>query len=96
MGLTEIAEYLIAKGARMDIFVATMLGKMDIVRPMLDAFPNLKTSKGPHGITLLAHAEKVAKKQSQCWSIYNRSGQVNGTPTEILWQIACSTGQQLV
>ena len=62
MGLTEIAEYLIAKGARMDIFVATMLGKMDIVRPMLDAFPNLKTSKGPHGITLLAHAEKGGEK----------------------------------
>jgi hypothetical protein len=62
MGLTEMAEYLISKGARMDIFVATMLGKMDIVRPVLDAFPNLKTSKGPHGISLLAHAEKGGEK----------------------------------
>ncbi|HTF17515.1 MAG TPA: hypothetical protein VK658_05550 [Chryseolinea sp.] len=62
MGLDEMAEYLISKGARMDIFVATMLGKMDIVKPILDAFPNLKTSKGPHGITLLTHAEKGGEK----------------------------------
>jgi len=28
MGRADIAEYLINKGARMDIFVATMLGKL--------------------------------------------------------------------
>lgn len=62
MGLTEMAEFLISKGARMDIFVATMLGKMEIVKPILEAFPNLKSSKGPHGITLLVHAEKGGDK----------------------------------
>ncbi|MEJ1241375.1 hypothetical protein WBG78_24725 [Chryseolinea sp. T2] len=58
MGLVDMAEFLISKGARMDIFVATMLGKLDIVKPMLENFPSLKSSKGPHGITLLFHAEK--------------------------------------
>lgn len=65
MGLTEMAEYLIGKGARMDIFVATMLGKLEIVKPTLDAYPALKSSKGPHGISLLVHAEKGGEKAKQ-------------------------------
>ena len=56
MGNREIAEFLIGQGARLDIFVATMLGRMDIVRAMLSAWPGLVNSKGPHGITLLRHA----------------------------------------
>src|SRR5687768_14854320 len=56
MGNREIAEFLIAQGARLDIFVATMLGRMEIVRAMLSAWPGLVNSKGPHGITLLRHA----------------------------------------
>ena len=56
MGNREIAEYLIGQGARMDIFVATMLGRLDIVKAMLAAWPNLLQSRGPHGISLLRHA----------------------------------------
>lgn len=58
MGRKDIALYLLSQGARMDIFVAAMLGRMEILKPTLDAFPNLVASKGPHGITLLAHAKK--------------------------------------
>jgi hypothetical protein len=58
MGRVDIAEFLISKGARMDIFIAAMLGRIDIVRPTLDAYPLLKTSKGPHGLTLLHHARQ--------------------------------------
>ena len=57
-GRVQIAEYLLSKGARMNIFCAAMLGRMDIVKPTLDAYPNLKTSKGPHGLALIHHAEK--------------------------------------
>jgi hypothetical protein len=56
MGNREIAEYLIAHGARLDIFVATMLGRLEIVRALLSAWPALLQSKGPHGISLLRHA----------------------------------------
>jgi hypothetical protein len=56
MGNREIAEFLIGQGARLDIFVATMLGRMEIVRAMLSAWPGLLNSKGPHGITRLRHA----------------------------------------
>ena len=58
MGRKDIALYLLSQGARMDIFVAAMLGRIEILKPTLEAFPNLATSKGPHGITLMAHAKK--------------------------------------
>jgi hypothetical protein len=58
MGNRDIAEFLIAQGGRMDIFVAAMLGKLDIVKAMLDAYPALLNSKGPHGIPLMVHAKK--------------------------------------
>jgi len=58
MGRKDIALFLISSGARMDIFHAAMLGRLDILKPMLTAFPNLAASKGPHGITLMAHAQK--------------------------------------
>ncbi len=56
MGNRDIAEFLIGQGARMDIFAAAMLGKLDIIRAMLGAWPSLLQSKGPHGIPLLRHA----------------------------------------
>jgi hypothetical protein len=58
MARKDIALFLISSGARMDIFHAAMLGRLDIVKPMLTAFPNLAASKGPHSITLMAHAQK--------------------------------------
>ncbi|MGH9346379.1 MAG: ankyrin repeat domain-containing protein [Vicinamibacterales bacterium] len=58
MGNREIAEFLISQGGRMDIFVAAMLGELDIVKAMLAAYPGLLHSKGPHGIPLMAHAKK--------------------------------------
>lgn len=57
MGSREVAEYLLAKGARMDVFCAAMLGRIDIVKAFLAADPNVVHLKGPHGISLLRHAK---------------------------------------
>jgi hypothetical protein len=57
VGRRDIAEYLLEHGARMDVFAAAMLGETEIVRAMLDAQPELRDARGPHGIPLLAHAE---------------------------------------
>jgi hypothetical protein len=57
MGRRDIAEMLLARGARLDVFVAAMLGHVDVVRAVLEAQPDARDSKGPHGITLRAHAE---------------------------------------
>jgi hypothetical protein len=58
MGHRDIAEYLLEHNARMDIFAATMLGRLDIVKAAVVAFPHIVHVPGPHGIPLIAHAEK--------------------------------------
>jgi hypothetical protein len=57
VGRQDIALYLIANGARMDIFAAAMLGHLTIVRATLEAVPEARTWRAPHGIPLLTHAE---------------------------------------
>ncbi|MGH3004169.1 MAG: ankyrin repeat domain-containing protein [Gaiellaceae bacterium] len=57
MGRGDIAELLIDRGARVDIFAAAMLDAVDVVRALLDRFPALLHAVGPHGIPLRAHAE---------------------------------------
>ena len=57
MGNKTIANYLLEQGARIDIFAAAMLGKLDIVKATLSAYPDAIDIPGPHGIPLLDHAE---------------------------------------
>jgi hypothetical protein len=56
-GQTEIAKALLNAGARMDIFAAAMLGDLTVVKSILSAYPSMRSALGPHGISLLAHAE---------------------------------------
>lgn len=58
MGRRDIAEFLLEQNARMDVFAATMLGHIDIVKAAVTAFPNIVHVPGPHKIPLIAHAEK--------------------------------------
>jgi ankyrin repeat protein len=58
MGNKEIANHLIGLGARTNLFVLTMLGKTQIVKPYLETFPQYLNARGPHGLTLLHHAQK--------------------------------------
>jgi hypothetical protein len=57
MGRKDIANFLLEKGARLDLFAAAMLGKLDIVKAALTAFPDAIHTPGPHGIPLIAHAQ---------------------------------------
>jgi uncharacterized protein YndB with AHSA1/START domain len=56
MGRRDIAELLLARGARLDLFAAAMLGHVEIVRAIVDAFPAMREAAGPHGIPLVEHA----------------------------------------
>lgn len=58
MGRKDIANFLLEHGARLDIFAAAMLGKLDIVKAALAAYPDALNTPGPHGIPLIVHAEK--------------------------------------
>ena len=57
MGRKDIANFLLQKGARLDLYAAAMLGKLEIVKATLAAFPASIHTPGPHGIPLIAHAQ---------------------------------------
>ncbi len=67
MGRLDIAEMLISKGARMDIFSHAFLGHGELVRSMINSYPNLLYSPGPHGFTLLHHAEAGKHQKLSDW-----------------------------
>ena len=46
MGRRDIAEVLLARGARLDVFAAAMLGQADIVRAIVEAFPAMREASG--------------------------------------------------
>ena len=56
MGRRQIALLLLEYGARLDLFVAAMLGYFDIVSAVLSEFPEMRDALGPHGIPLVEHA----------------------------------------
>jgi hypothetical protein len=56
VGRREIAEFLIASGARPTIFSAAMMGQLDVVKAFIAARPGVQRTYGPHGITLMSHA----------------------------------------
>jgi hypothetical protein len=62
VGNKDIAGYLLSKGARYNIYLASMLGHIDVVKQVLTFNPTLLNSKGPHGFTMLHHAKKGASQ----------------------------------
>jgi len=56
VGNRDIAEFLVANGARPTIFTAAMLGQLDVVKALIAAAPGIQRTPGPHSITLLRHA----------------------------------------
>jgi hypothetical protein len=57
MGKHDIVEYLLERGARIDIFCAAMTGQLEAVRSFLTLQPTLIDAKGPHGFSLHFHAQ---------------------------------------
>ncbi|MDO8679273.1 MAG: hypothetical protein Q7R30_12020 [Acidobacteriota bacterium] len=60
VGQREIAEFLLTNGARPTIFSAAMMGQLDVVTAFVAARPGVQKTYGPHGITLLAPADRDA------------------------------------
>lgn len=65
MGRRDIADFLLEHNARLDIFAATMLGKLDIVKAAVAAFPGIVHVPGPHKIPLIVHAQKGGAPATQ-------------------------------
>lgn len=64
MGRRDIVEFLLERGARIDIFCAAMMGRLDAVQSFLTLQPKLIDAKGPHGFSLHFHAQ-VGGKESE-------------------------------
>ena len=57
IGRRDIANFLLDHGARLDLFAATMLGKLNIVKAVLNVYPDAINFPGPHDIPLIEHAK---------------------------------------
>lgn len=56
VGSAPVVEYLLSKGAPLEICTAAMLGRREAVERMLDEDPSLIEARGAHGIPLMPHA----------------------------------------
>ena len=74
VGNKEIANYLIEKGARANLFVMTMLGKTDVVKTFLDANPTYLTARGPHGYSFLHHAQRGGDDAKELLEYFQSKG----------------------
>lgn len=67
VGNKEIADYLVSKGARLDMFNYTFLGYTEFIKKQIIEFPHLLNAPGPHGFTLLHHAIKGGHEVFADW-----------------------------
>jgi hypothetical protein len=84
VGNREIAEYLIARGARPTLFSATMLGQVDVVKAFLATNPGAQRIAGPHSISLLSHAKAGGAAAAGVYELLERLGDAGGPKTEPL------------
>jgi hypothetical protein len=74
VGNKEIANYLLDAGSRVTLYILTMLGKTDLVKPVLETYPKLTFAKGPHGFTLLHHAKVGGKDGEELYAYLQEKG----------------------
>lgn len=65
MGRRDIVSFLLAKGARIDLFCAAMMGQLEAVKAFLSLQPLLIDAKGPHGFSLHFHAQVGGKESAK-------------------------------
>lgn len=83
MGNRSIAAYLIGKGARPSLFSAAMLGQLEVVKAFVSAYPDACRIRGPHGITLLAHARMGGAAARPVYEFLQSLGDVEETPAPL-------------
>jgi len=74
MGNKEIGNFLIDAGSRVSLFALTMLGKTELVKPILEVYPKLIFANGPHGFTMLHHAKQGGKDAEELYNYLLEKG----------------------
>jgi hypothetical protein len=72
MGRKDIVEYLLSKGARPDLFCATMLGQLETVKAMLTLQPKLIDSKARTASACTSMLKSDKKIRKTFWITFNR------------------------
>jgi|HubBroStandDraft_6_1064221.scaffolds.fasta_scaffold38171_3 hypothetical protein len=80
MGNRPIAEYLIANGARPSLFSAAMLGHLEVVKASIAAQPGVQRIRGPHSISLLAHAKAGGDQSRSVLEFLHNLGDADDIP----------------
>jgi hypothetical protein len=84
MGRRDIVEFLLSRGARIDIFCATMMGQLEAVKAFLTLQPTLIDAKGPHGFSLHFHAQVGAEEAKSTLDYLQSIKQVELKPVPFL------------
>lgn len=64
MGRRDIAQVLIDHGARPTLFTHVLMGNIETLRSAVNEQSNIQNIRGPHGITLMRHAQIAANSKS--------------------------------
>jgi hypothetical protein len=80
MGNRVIAEHLISKGARPSLFSATVLGQLEVVKAFVAAQPGVQSIRGPHSISLLAHAKAGGEAARPVYEFLKTLGGADADP----------------
>ena len=80
MGNRAIAEYLISRGARPSLFSAAMLGQLEVVKAFVAAQPDVQRIRGPHSISLLAHAKAGGERARPVFEYLQALGGADAEP----------------
>lgn len=73
-GNLDVVNHLVENGAQLNFLTLCVLGKTDLVKTMLTAFPGLINMKGPHGFTPLHHANKGGENAKEVKALLESLG----------------------
>jgi len=79
-GNRPIAEYLISQGAPPSLFSATMMGQLELVKAFVAAQPGVQRLRGPHSISLLAHAKAGGAQARPVFEFLQQLGDADAPP----------------
>lgn len=86
MGNRPIAEYLLSRGARPSLFSSAMLGHLDVIKAFISAQPGIERIRGPHSISLLAHAKAGGEAARPVYDYLASLGDADSEPPTPLSQ----------
>lgn len=88
VGNREIALFLLEHGARPTVFTFAMLGKVEVVKALLAAQPELRKSSGPHGLNLFHHAKAGGEAAIAVRDYFKEIGETEASPPPIAKDVA--------